>query len=140
MYRCVLGPEEEAGGDGAREVSTGVESESVVRRRRAAVTRRLVPLAEGPSIVFLRPIQAKLGVNSCWRRRSMRVFLVPNECYSSITPRLLHVCDSFLPVLDQYSGDNSSSLIQATGHQLVSLCRSVVEGERNQLLGPLTTS
>ena len=44
------------------------------------------------------------------------------------------------PVLDQYSGDPSSSFIQAFGHQLVSFCRSVVEEEKNQLLGPLMTS
>ena len=31
---CIVGTEEETGGDGAGEVSTGVESESVVRRRR----------------------------------------------------------------------------------------------------------
>ena len=70
----------------------------------------------------------------------MRVYLVPNEYCSKITPHMFHVCDSFLPVLDQYTGDPSSSLIQATGHQLVSLCRSVVEEEKNQLLGPLITS
>ena len=70
----------------------------------------------------------------------MRVYLVPNEYYSSIGPHLLHVCDSYSPVLDQYSGDPSSSLIRATGHQLVSLCRSVMEEEKNQLLGPLMTS
>ena len=62
---CFVGTEEETGGDGAGEVSTGVESESVVRRRRAVVTRRLVPLAGGPSIVFLRPTQARIGVASC---------------------------------------------------------------------------
>ena len=45
---CIIGTEEETGGDGAGEVSTGVESESVVRRRRAVVTRRLVPLGGGP--------------------------------------------------------------------------------------------
>ena len=57
---------------------------------------------------------------------------------------LLLVCSMFVihifPVLDQYSGDPSSSVIRATGHQLVSLCRSVVEEEKNQLLGPLMTS
>ena len=62
---CILGTEEETGGDGAGELSTGVESESVVRRRRAVVTRRLVPLAAGPSIVFLRPTQARVEVVSC---------------------------------------------------------------------------
>ena len=44
---CIVGTEEETGGDGAGEVSTGVESESVVRGRRAVITRRLVPLAGG---------------------------------------------------------------------------------------------
>ena len=44
----MVGTEEEAAGDGTGEVSTGVESESVVCRRRAVVTRRLVPLAGGP--------------------------------------------------------------------------------------------
>ena len=70
----------------------------------------------------------------------MRVYLVPKEYYSGITPRLLHVCNSFFRVLNQYSGNPSSSLIRATGHQLVSLCRSVVEEEKNQLLGPLIAS
>ena len=45
---CNVGTEEETEGDGTGEVSTGVESESVVRRRRAVVTRRLVPLAGVP--------------------------------------------------------------------------------------------
>ena len=45
---CTVGTEEATGGDGTGEVSTGVDSESVVRRRRAVVTRRLVPLAGGP--------------------------------------------------------------------------------------------
>ena len=92
---CIVGTEEETGGDVAGEVSTGVESESVVRRRRAVVTRRQLPLVGGRSIVFLRPTQAKLGVNSYWRRRLVRVYFVLNEYYSGITPRLLHVCDSF---------------------------------------------
>ena len=70
----------------------------------------------------------------------MRVHFVSNECSSSFTPRLLHVCNPYFPVLDQYTGDPSSSMIRATGHQLVSLSRSVVEEEKNQLLGPLMIS
>ena len=73
IVSCIVGTEVEAGGDGTGEVSTGVESERVVRRRRAVVTRRLVPLAGGPSIVFLRPTQARIEVAICWRRRLMRV-------------------------------------------------------------------
>ena len=45
---CLVDTKEETGGDGAGEVSTGVESESVVRRRRAVVTRRLIPLPWRP--------------------------------------------------------------------------------------------
>ena len=48
MVFHIVGTEEETGGYGAREVSTGVESETVVRRRRAVVTRRLIPLAGWP--------------------------------------------------------------------------------------------
>ena len=61
----------------------------------------------------------------------MRVYLFPNEFYASIPPRFLHVCDPYFPVLDQYSGDPSSSMIRATGHQLVSLCRSGGGGEES---------
>ena len=70
----------------------------------------------------------------------MREYFVSKENYFSIGPRLLHVFDSYSPVLDQYSGEPSSPLIQATGHQLVSLCRSMVEEEKNHFLGPLMTS
>ena len=50
---CIVGTEEETGVDGTGEVSTGVESESVVRRRWAVVTRRLVPLTGGPQPCLL---------------------------------------------------------------------------------------
>ena len=95
--------------------------------------------SRGGSIVFLRPTQGRLGVDSCWRRRSMTVYFVLNEYSASIAPRLLHVSSSFFPASDQYPRDPSSSLIQATGHQLVSFCGSVVEQEKNQLLDPLMT-
>ena len=125
---------------GAGEGSTGVESESVVRRRRAVVTRRLVPLTGGPSFAFLRLTPVRIGVTRYWRRHLMRVYFVLSLYYSSITRRSLHVLNSYFLALDQYSGDPSSSLIQATGHQLVTLCRSLVRKEKNQLLGPLMNS
>ena len=49
---CIVVTEEETGGDGAGEVSNGVESESVVRRRRAVVTRKLIPLVGGSQHCF----------------------------------------------------------------------------------------
>ena len=70
----------------------------------------------------------------------MRVYFVPNEYYSSITLRLLHLTNSYSPVLDQYSGDPPSAVIHAKGHQLLSLCRSVLEEEKNQRMGPLMAS
>ena len=62
---CVVGTEEETGGDGAGDVSTVVESGSVVRRRRVVVTRQQVPLAGWPSIVSQRPTQANVGALNC---------------------------------------------------------------------------
>ena len=55
-----MGTEAETGGDGAGEVSTDVENENAVRMRRSVVTRRLVPLAGCPSIVFMRPTRARI--------------------------------------------------------------------------------
>ena len=60
---CVVGTEEDMGGDGAEE-STGVENKIVVRTRRTAVTRTLVPLFASPSIVFLWPTQGRIGIDS----------------------------------------------------------------------------
>ena len=131
MVFCIVGTEKETGGDGAREVSTGVESESVVRRRRAVVTVRLIPLAAGPHFCLPAADSSQTRSRQLLEKAFDQGIFCAKEYYSSITPRLLHVCDSFLPLSDQYSGDPSSSLIQATGHQLVSLCRSVVEEEKN---------
>ena len=117
---CVIGSEEETTGDGAGEMSTGVESVNVVHRRQAAVTRGMVTARWVSSIVFLRPTQVRIGVASYWRRHPMRVYFAPNEYYSSTTPRLFRVADSYFVVLDQYFGNPSSAVIQATGHHLVS--------------------
>ena len=141
MVFCTVGTEEETGGYEAGEVSTGVESDRVwCAGDGQLLLEDSCHSLGGPSIVFLQPTRARLGVDSYWRKRSMRVYVVPNRYYSSITHRSIHVCDSYFAVLDQYSGDPSSSLIQATRHQLLSLCRYVVEEERNQLLDPLITS
>ena len=43
--------------------------------------------------------------------------------------------------LDQFRGrDASSATFQATGHQLVTLCRAVCAEERQQILDPLLSS
>ena len=66
---CVIGTEEETGGDGAGEVSTGLESENLVRRRRAVVT----------SLVFPRPIRTRVGVAIYWREHLIMVYFVPKQ-------------------------------------------------------------
>ena len=40
-------------------------------------------------------------------------------------------------LLDQFVTDPAATVIRATGHQMVSLCRSVSEEEKAQLLYPL---
>ena len=43
-------------------------------------------------------------------------------------------------VVDQFVTDPAATMIRATGHQMVSLCRSVFEEEKAQLLSPLMNS
>ena len=43
-------------------------------------------------------------------------------------------------VLDHFSADPAITPINAIGHQLVSLCRSVCAEERAQILDPVMTS
>ena len=43
-------------------------------------------------------------------------------------------------LLDQFATDPAATVIRAIGHQMVSLCRSVCEEEKAQLLSPLMNS
>ena len=43
-------------------------------------------------------------------------------------------------LLDQFVTGPAATVIRATGHQMVSLCRSVCEEEKPQLLSPLINS
>ena len=42
--------------------------------------------------------------------------------------------------VDQFVTDPAATVIRATGHQMVSLCRSVCEEEKAHLLFPLMSS
>ena len=53
-----------------------------------------------------------------------------------MTPKFYHV----LCLLDQFIIDPAATVISAIGHQMVSLCRSVCEEEKAQLLSPLMSS
>ena len=59
----------------------------------------------------------------------MRSLLVLFHVDSDISP---HLC-----LLDQFVTDPAATVIRARGHQMVSLCCSVCEEEKAQLLSPL---
>ena len=56
---------------------------------------------------------------------------------------MFHVGSKFLlqfRLLDKFVTDPAVTVISATGHQILSLCRSVCEQEKAQLLSPLMNS
>ena len=53
-----------------------------------------------------------------------------------LTPNFNHFC----ALLDQFVTDPAASVIRASGHHNVSLCRSVCEQEKAQLPSPLMNS
>ena len=64
------------GVSGNEEVSTGVETDGQLRGRHIVVTRSLVALAGGPSMMSLRLPTVEVQAGSCWSGHSMMVFLV----------------------------------------------------------------
>ena len=125
------------GMSGTEEVSTGVETDGQLRGRHIVVTRSLVPLAGGPQH------DVPEAVHSRKRSRELleRAFDDGNSCalneeFTSIVPSWLQV----FTIVDQFVADPAATVIHATGHQLVSLCRSVCEEEKAQWLPPLMKS
>ena len=115
------------------DVPTEAETRSQCRRRRAVVTRRLVPLAGGSPVPF--------AGSSHERSRELLeeafdVGMYHIRCTyswgSSIAPHFL--C---FVILDHFNNDPVETPIHATGHQLVTLCRSVCAEERAQILEPI---
>ena len=64
------------GVSGNEDVSTGVETEGQLRGRHIFVTRSLIPLAGGPSMMSLRLSTVEVGAGSCWSGRLMMVMFV----------------------------------------------------------------
>ena len=64
------------GVSGNEEVSTGVETDGQLRGRHFVVTRSLVPLAGGPSMMSLRLSTVEVEAGSCWSGHLMMVLLV----------------------------------------------------------------
>ena len=102
------------------DIPTEAETRSQCRRRRAVVTRRLVSLAAGASV----PFAGSSHENSReLLEEAFDVGMYHIRCayswYSNIAPHLCFV------ILDHFNNDPVATPIRATGHQLVTLCRSV---------------
>ena len=65
-----------SGVSGNEDVSTGVETDGQLRGRQIVVTRSVVPLAGGPSMMSLRLSTVEVGAESCWSRHLMMVIFV----------------------------------------------------------------
>ena len=114
------------------DVPTEVETRSQCRRRRAIVTRRLVPLAGGSSV--------PLGGSSHERSRELLeeafdVGMYHTRCTFGGVPVLLLI--SLLRDFRPFRERSVATPIQATGHQLVTLSRSVCAEETVQNLEPI---
>ena len=114
------------------DVPTEVETRSRSGRRRAVVTRRFVPLAGSGSMPF--------PGSSHERSRELLEEAFDVGMYHIICIlMMLPDCFSFLVfvILDHFENDAVVTPIHATGHQLVTLCRSVCAEERAQILEPI---
>ena len=138
----ILGDAETIPGvSGTEEVSAGVETDGQLRGRHIVVTRSLVPLAGGPQH------DVPEAVHSRGRSRELleRAFDDGNSCalneeFTSFVPGWLQVFTIFIWFADQFGTNPAATVIRATGHQLVSLFRSVCAEEKTQLLSPLMNS
>ena len=107
--------------------------------RHIVVTRSLVPLAGAQHFV------SEAVHSQGWSRELLeQAFDDGNICVQLRNSLVLfHVDSKFLPhscFLDQSVSDPAATVIRATGHQIVSLCRSVCDEEKAQLLSPLMNS
>ena len=112
------------------DISTEVETRRQCRRRSAVVTRRLVPLTGIAPVPFASSNQE--------RNRELLEEAFDNGIYHIRCGFfvVIHGCSSFLVLVvsDHFSNDLVATPINATGHQLVTLCRSIGAEERAQIL------
>ena len=118
------------------DIPTEAETRSQSRRRRAVVTRRLVPLAGAASVPF--------ASSSHERSRELleEAFDVGMYHIRCLCPWDSNIAPHFFcfMILDHFINDPVATPIHATGHQLVTLCRSVCAEERAQILEPIMSS
>ena len=118
------------------DIPTEADTGSQLRRRRAVAKRPLVPPAG--SAQCLLPVAATNAVESCWKWPSTMVCI----CLDEDILVAFHDCTSFLVLVGSghFSNDPAVTLNNATGHQLVTLCRLICAEERAQFLEPLMNS
>ena len=118
---------------GCDDIPSEAETRSQVRRRRAVVTRSLVPPAG------IAPVPS--ASSSHKRSRDLLQEAFDNGMYHIRCGYfvVIHDCSSFLVLVisDHFSNDPVATPINATGHQLVTLCRSISAEEKAQILEPL---
>ena len=121
---------------GFDDIPTAAETRSQVRRRRDVVTRRLVPLAGVAPVPFAssshersrEPLEE--AFDNGMHHISCGYFVVFHDCSSFLV----------LVVSDHFSNDPAATPINAIGHHLVTLCKSICVEERAQILEPLMSS
>ena len=121
---------------GCDDIPTEAETRSQVRRRRALVTRRSVPMAGIAPVPFAssshersRDLLEEASDDGMYHIRS-GYFVVIRGCSSFLV----------LVVSDHFSNDPVATPINATGHQLVTLCRSICAEGWALILEPLMSS
>ena len=104
------------------EISKGIESDGQVERKEGIVRRRLVPVFEGKR-------NPSSNASGLWSRQRFTLFV--GIC--SLVPHLILIAPCFLAT-ESFSADPASTAIAATGHQLVSFCRSVCDKNHSYLI------
>ena len=82
-------------------------------------------------------LEVTSGAEKCWSRPLSMVVMIINEYTFGLVP-----CGFLISLncLDYFPVDPAITPVRATGHQLVTLCRSICAEERAQILNPLMRS
>ena len=118
------------------DIPTEAETRSQCRRGPAVVTRRLVPPAGGASVPFA---SSSLERSRELLQEAFDVGMYHIRCAYSWCSNIAPPLFCFV-ILDHFNKDPVATAIHATGHQLVTLCRSVCAEERSQILEPIMSS
>ena len=120
---------------GCDDIPTEAERPSQFRRRRAVVTHRLVTLAGSAPVLI---------ASNSGRELLEEAFDI--GMYHQFSDRdifvAFHDCSSFLvlAVSEHFSNDPDVTSNDATGHQLITLCRPICAEVRAQIMEPLMSS